>query len=161
MKKIHLRLAVLVVAACTAFAAIGTAGEPVQDRLGLASHLGEVVVVDFWASWCKPCRQELPWLATMQARHAKAGLTVLTVNLDQERPQADKLLATLGVTLPVVYDPDGALAEAHQIEGMPTSLIYDRDGKLRATRVGFDRDEEDAFEKLLVELLAGGTGDAP
>jgi hypothetical protein len=65
------------------------------------------------------------------------------------------------VTLPVVYDPDGALAEANKIEGMPTSLIYDRDGKLRATRVGFDRDEEDAFEKLLVELLAGGKGDAP
>jgi len=134
----------------------GAAGEP----LDLASHRGEVVVVDFWASWCKPCRQELPWLAAMQAKHGKAGLTVLTVNLDRDRADADKLLASLGVNLPVVHDPDGKIAEAHRLEGMPTSLIYGRDGKLRATRVGFVPEDEAKFEALLMDLLTKGESDA-
>jgi thiol-disulfide isomerase/thioredoxin len=128
----------------------GVAAEP----LDLASHQGEVVVVDFWASWCKPCRQELPWLAQMQAKHGAKGLTVLTVNLDRDRADADEMLASLGVDLPVVHDPEGKLAEAHKLEGMPTSLIYGRDGTLRATRIGFMPEDAAKFEALLVDLLA-------
>ena len=127
--------------------------------LDLASHRGEVVVVDFWASWCKPCRAELPWLAAMQAEHGAAGLTVLTVNLDRKRADADELLASLGVALPVVHDPDGKLAEAHKLAGMPTSLVYDRDGTLRATRVGFVPEDEAKFEALLVNLLKESADD--
>lgn len=131
-----------------------------DEMIDLASHRGEVVVVDFWASWCKPCRAELPWLASMQAKHRAEGLVVLTVNVDRGRAEADKLLASLGVTLPVIHDPDGKLAELYQLEGMPSSLIYDRDGTLRATRVGFAPEDEAEFEALLVDLLKVSGSDA-
>lgn len=130
------------------------------DPLGLANHRGEVVVVDFWASWCKPCRQELPWLAQMAARHQEAGLTVLTVNVDAKRADAEKLLTTLGVTLPVTWDPDGKLAEANHLEGMPTSLVFDRQGQLTSTHVGFRTEDEAAFEAEIVRLLAEGADGA-
>jgi thiol-disulfide isomerase/thioredoxin len=139
---------------------VAEVAEAADESIDLASHRGEVVVVDFWASWCKPCRAELPWLASMQARHGAEGLTVLTVNVDRERADADKLLAALGVTLPVIHDPDGKLAEAHELEGMPTSLVYDRDGMLRATRVGFVPEDEAEFEDLLIDLLKGSGNDA-
>jgi len=157
---VFLRIAIWGVAGIVALASLPCAAAD-TGQLDLVSHRGEVVVVDFWASWCKPCRLELPWLAAMQTKHGAVGLTVLTVNLDRQRADADKLLASLGVSLPVIHDPDGKLAEAHGLEGMPTSLLYDREGTLRATRVGFETEDQAEFEALLVSLLAGSQGDAP
>ncbi len=151
----------VVLGICILLALAGGAGlAAAGETLDLAAHRGEVVVVDFWASWCKPCRLELPWLAAMQAKHGAQGLSVLTVNLDRDRADADRLLASLAVDLPVIHDPDGEIAEAHKLEGMPTSLIYGRDGTLRATRVGFVPEDEAKFEALLMNLLKESDDDA-
>jgi thiol-disulfide isomerase/thioredoxin len=156
LKNVVMGICALLVMAGVASVNVAVAGEP----LDLAAHQGEVVVVDFWASWCKPCRLELPWLAAMQTKHGAQGLAVLTVNLDRDRADADRLLASLAVDLPVIHDPDGKIAAAHKLEGMPTSLIYGRDGTLRATRVGFVPEDEAKFEALLLNLLKESDDDA-
>ncbi len=124
--------------------------------LALAAHHGDVVVVDFWASWCKPCQASLPWLGTMQTRHGQQGLTIVTVNVDHERKLADRFLSGLPTPMTVVYDPDGKVAEAFDLQGMPTSYVYDRSGKLRATHLGFHPDDVAALESELTGLLAEG-----
>jgi thiol-disulfide isomerase/thioredoxin len=128
--------------------------------LDLTAHRGEVVVVDFWASWCRPCQASLPWLASLQSNYADRGLTILAVNVDRERERADRFLAGLPDSLAVVYDPAGKIASAYELEGMPMTFVYDRRGKLRDTRLGFDPRETTQLETELVALLKeeGGHG---
>ena len=129
---------------------------PEAPTLDLAAHRGEVVYVDFWASWCGPCRKSFPWLANLQEADRKRGLVVLTVNVDRERKAADRFLNEVGVQLPVVYDPQGKLAGTYKLEGMPSCFIYDRAGKLRVTHDGFvpggtETELEPQIEALLSE----------
>ncbi len=146
-------LATGIVIAQPAAAAAPASVEQAPAALGLAAHRGEVVVVDFWASWCKPCQASLPWLASLQATYADRGLTVLAVNVDRERERADRFLAGLPDSLAVVYDPAGKIASAFELEGMPMTFVYDRRGKLRQTHLGFDPAETTQLEAELVALL--------
>jgi YD repeat-containing protein len=130
------------------------------EALGLTAHSGKVVVVDFWASWCKPCRMSLPWLAGMQELYAQKGLVVLTVNVDRERELADRFLTSLQAELPVVYDARGEIAKVYDVQGMPSSYVYDRSGRLRAAHLGFHPDDESELEDQLVALLAEENGNA-
>lgn len=127
--------------------------------LDLAAHRGEVVYVDFWASWCPPCRKSLPWLAGMQAKYRARGLTVLTVNVDREPTAAARFLASLPDSLPIVYDPQGRLAAAYGLQGMPSSFLYDRSGTLRSTQVGFEPTRAAEVELQIENLLAEGAPD--
>jgi YD repeat-containing protein len=164
----HLALLVLgaaltkmIVVAQPATAAAPASVEQAPAELDLAVHRGEVVVVDFWASWCKPCQVSLPWLASMQARYAARGLTVLAVNVDRERERADRFLAGLPDSLAVVYDPAGKIASVYELEGMPMTFVYDRRGKLRETHLGFDPAETPQLEAELVALLKEEGSHAP
>ena len=115
---------------------------------------GRVVYLDFWASWCAPCRQSFPWMNALQSRYSGRGLTVLAVNLDHERADADLFLEHLGPAFEVRFDPQGDWARYFKVQGMPTSVILDRAGKPRFTHIGFDKRDAPAFEAQIQQLLA-------
>src|SRR5688572_1124281 len=131
--------------------AVTAAGAPSLD---ISRHRGQVVIVDFWASWCKPCRQSIPWLNAMRERYGTQGLTIIGVNVDAERRDADRFLRAVPIAFDVVFDPAGALAAQFKVKGMPSSYVFDRNGKLVDTYVGFREatraDHEAALEKLLI-----------
>lgn len=128
------------------------------DAFHLADHQGKVVVIDFWASWCKPCRQALPWLADLQRKYGDQGLQVVAVNLDQDLKACADMLACLPPEVILVHDPEGKLAEQHKLEGMPSAYLFDRTGKPAGSHVGFRSGEAENREKELQNLLKKGTG---
>lgn len=135
---------------------IGTvcaASPPAAEPLDLARHRGQVVIVDFWASWCKPCRQSIPWLNTMRARYGASGLTIIGVNVDAERRDADRFLRDVPIEFEIIFDPDGALAKQFKVQAMPTTYVFDRTGKLVETQLGFRDAKKGEHEAALENLL--------
>jgi thiol-disulfide isomerase/thioredoxin len=114
---------------------------------------GGVVYVDFWASWCVPCRKSFPWMMELLNRYGESGLQIVAVNVDRKRSDADKFLQDTGTSLPVVFDPDGKLAKLYDLQVMPTSFVYGRDGTLRLQQDGFNPGETNSVESLIRELL--------
>lgn len=123
--------------------------------LDIKAHAGKVVIVDFWASWCAPCRQSIPWLNDMQAKYAARGLVVIGVNVDTERPLAQKFLAQTPARFEIVYDAQGRLPQEYGVQGMPASFIFDRAGRLVGKHLGFKNAGRDEYEALLVKTLNG------
>lgn len=128
------------------------AGEP--PALDLGAYEGKVVVVDFWASWCVPCRRSFPWMNEMTARYADDGLVFIAVNMDAERAEADAFLAEYPADFRIVYDGGaGTLAREFEVMAMPTSYVFDRSGNRVARHLGFKVKQQDEYEALIVETL--------
>jgi thiol-disulfide isomerase/thioredoxin len=121
--------------------------------LDIAVYKGQVVVVDFWASWCTPCRRSIPWLNQMRAKYGERGLVVIGVNVDKEREDAARFLRDVPIDFDVVYDPAGELAARYGVEGMPSTYVYSRDGVLVARHLGFQNAKRPEYEALLGRLL--------
>jgi thiol-disulfide isomerase/thioredoxin len=118
------------------------------------SHLrGRVVIVDFWASWCKPCRQSIPWLNTLKARYADSGLTIIGVNVDAERRDADRFMRDVPIEFEIRFDPEGHIARQFKVPAMPVTYVLDRSGKLVATHLGFRDARKDEVEESIRNLL--------
>ena len=115
---------------------------------------GRVVYLDFWASWCGPCRQSFPWMQTLKNTYEDQGLTIVAVNLDADRVDAQKFLDQFKPTFDVRYDPDGKLAEAYNIKSMPSSVMIDRHGVARFAHMGFRPVDGAVYEAQLRGLLA-------
>ena len=120
----------------------------------LAEFRGSVVYLDFWASWCAPCRQSFPWMQTMQDAYGAEGLRVVAVNVDQYRADAEQFLAKFNPKFDVRFDPQGEVAARFKIQGMPTGVIIDRHGALRYTHIGFRPMDGAAYEDQLRRVLA-------
>jgi cytochrome c biogenesis protein CcmG, thiol:disulfide interchange protein DsbE len=114
-----------------------TAAADTADGLDLARFRGKVVLVDFWASWCEPCRQSFPWLNAMQAKYANQGLVVIGVNVDRVRSDADRFLQGVPAEFQIVYDPAGTLASQYDLPGMPVSYVIGPKGDVVGRHVGF------------------------
>lgn len=123
------------------------------DNIDFRDYRGKVVLLDFWASWCGPCRQSFPWMNDIQAKYTDQGLVIIAVNLDQEKQAADKFLAEVPATFKVVYDPDGGSAEQMEVMGMPMSYLIDRQGKLRYRLIGFNSRKKKEHEAHIFALL--------
>jgi len=132
------------------FSLPGRDGRPVASD----SLRGKVVYVDFWASWCGPCRQSFPWLATLQKTYGAQGLEVVAIDLDKDRDDADKFLAEVPAPFTVAFDPAGKTAEAFHVTGMPSSFLLDRKGNILASHVGFDPKRAPAAEARVKEACA-------
>lgn len=126
------------------------AGEPHE----LDVLRGRVVYLDFWASWCVPCRQSFPWMQTMEATYAARGLTVVAVNLDHDRADADSFLRSFHPDFEIRFDPEGRWAQRFDVRGMPTSLIIDRHGVVRFTHIGFWPGDASKHVEQIEQLLA-------
>jgi len=124
------------------------------SSLDLTNSHGRVVYLDFWASWCGPCRQSFPWMETMKSTYEAQGLEIITVNLDTDRANADKFLEQFHPTFDVRFDPKGKLAELYKVQGMPSSVLIDRHGVTRFTHVGFRPVDGPVYEAQVRELLA-------
>ncbi|MEZ4388846.1 MAG: TlpA disulfide reductase family protein [Candidatus Krumholzibacteriia bacterium] len=131
---------------------------PAKD-FDLADYAGKVVVVDFWASWCPPCREAMPFLSAMQEKYGDQGLVTIAVNLDQDPSAPDKFIAQLNDQIIVVRDgEEGLIARKHNVTGLPTALVIDRSGKIVSTHVGFHKTEKEPREAELKKLLAAREG---
>lgn len=133
--------------------AISGAAPADANAFDLAHHRGRVVIVDFWASWCKPCRQSIPWLNSMRARYGASGLDVIGVNVDAERSDADRFLRDVPIEFEIVFDPNGDLAKKFKVQGMPSSYVFDRNGVLVETHLGFRDAKKAQHEAALMNLL--------
>jgi thiol-disulfide isomerase/thioredoxin len=98
---------------------------------------GKVVLVDFWASWCEPCKQSFPVMEELHKRYAERGLVIIAVNVDENRPDMEAFLKKNTATFVVLRDPNQKLVEKTGIATMPSSFLIDREGKVRFTHTGF------------------------
>ena len=122
--------------------------------LDLSAHQGKVVIVDFWASWCVPCRRSFPWMNAMQAKYADRGLVIIAVNMDADGNEAANFLRDYPADFEIVYDPDGELAREYDVIAMPSSYLFDREGKQIARHLGFKVSKQDEYESTLAEALS-------
>ncbi|MBX7144237.1 MAG: TlpA family protein disulfide reductase [Oligoflexia bacterium] len=124
------------------------------DALSISKFQGQVVYLDFWASWCGPCKRSLPWLQEIAERFKERGLRVVAVNLDQNSVDGQKFIRELGLkALEVHFDPDGVSAEAFSVDSMPSSVLIDKSGKVRAVLHGFRESEKEELVTKIEGLL--------
>jgi thiol-disulfide isomerase/thioredoxin len=122
--------------------------------IDLARYRGQVVYLDFWASWCAPCRQAFPWMQALEESYQGQGLAVVAINLDHVRADAEQFLQEFHPDFTVQFDPQGTFAERFKVAGMPTSVIIDRHGVARFTHIGFRPVDRQTSENELRVLLA-------
>ena len=139
-----------VLATSEGFAGLSTAFAP--DSFG-DEMIGKVVVMDFWASWCKPCRKSFPWMNQLLTRYPADKFTVITVNLDAETESMHDFLEKVPARFDVYHDPSGSIAEKFQLEGMPTSYLIDRNGKVVKKHIGFLEKDIEKYESEIEALL--------
>lgn len=125
-----------------------------QANLDLKGLRGHVVYVDFWASWCTPCRQSFPWMKALESTYGNRGLSVVAIDLDHDRQDAQRFLRMFKPNFPVIFDPAGTLAQRFNVMGMPTSVLIDREGKIRYQHVGFLLKQRAEYEQQVLGLLA-------
>jgi thiol-disulfide isomerase/thioredoxin len=126
----------------------------VDGAVQLSDLKGKVVYLDFWASWCVPCKKSFPWMDSMQKHYADQGFEVLAVNLDKDRSLADAFLRQKAVSFTVAFDENGDSASSYQLRGMPSSYLIGRDGKVRASHIGFREKDKDKLEQAIKSLLS-------
>lgn len=114
---------------------------------------GEVLYIDFWASWCNPCRKSFPWMNEMHKKYSSRGLKIVAVNVDTEAELAAKFLQQVPASFAVHYDPAGELATDFQIPGMPSSFIIDSAGRVHFSHTGFFLNQTHEYENEIVSLL--------
>ena len=105
--------------------------------LDLAKYRGKVVLVDFWASWCGPCKQALPFVATLSRHYRPGDLVVITINEERQRAAGEAFLHQVQSNLPVIWDSAGSIGKIWTVNEMPTTLLFDRKGKMRFRHQGF------------------------
>lgn len=105
-----------------------------------------IVLIDFWASWCGPCKQSFPWMAEMQRRYAAQGLEIVAVNVDRKRADAERFLAGTPAAFTVVFDAAGATPNAWNVRAMPSSYLVDRQGRIVHVDQGFREDMKAPIE---------------
>jgi peroxiredoxin len=114
---------------------------------------GQVVLVNFWATWCGPCREEMPRLDTLYQKYRKSGFVLLGVNVDDDPHTALATAAKLGVSFPVLLDTDKKVSKLYDLNTMPSTIVIDRDGKMRFLHRGYRAGTEGDYEQQIRGLL--------
>lgn len=122
-------------------------------NIRLAEQRGKVVMINFWASWCGPCRKEMPLLDELYQRYEPAGFTLFGVNVEQNPEAAQRFLEDVGVSFPILYDPESSVSQRYQVDAMPTTVMVDRDGQVRYVNRGYKDGDEEKYRKQVRELI--------
>ncbi len=125
------------------------------EAVALDKLRGKVVYVDFWASWCGPCRRSFPFMNEMLSKYGARGFTVLGVNVDKKRADAERFLAQVPATFTIVFDETGATPSAWAVKGMPSSYLVDGTGKVVFVERGFTDEQKVQLEQRIASLVAG------
>jgi peroxiredoxin len=123
------------------------------DNIKLSELRGQVVMINFWASWCGPCRQEMPLLDQLYQRYQPMGFTLLGVNVEEDSSAANKVLKEIPVTFPILYDTRNKVSENYQVKAMPSTVLIDRDGKMRFLHKGYKPGYEQEYQQQIRELI--------
>lgn len=160
-KNILLGLACSVIAA-TSLAASGLTGQPAPDfalksssgeNLRLSEYRGDVVMVNFWATWCGPCRQEMPLLDEMFSKYERVGFSLLGVNIDENSSKAMNMVSELGVSFPIVFDTRKEVSKLYEVDAMPVTVLIDREGTVRYVHHGYKPGYEQMYLDQIKSLL--------
>lgn len=122
-------------------------------NLRLKEQRGQVVLVNFWASWCGPCRQEMPQLNRLYDKYRAAGFTLLAVNIDDDAGLGTRTAARWELHFPVLLDADKAVSKLYDLGSMPATVLIDRDGRVRYLHRGYREGMEEAYERQIRELV--------
>ena len=164
MKLRTARITVRTVAAllCAMPALAGTAGGPAPSfslpardgsNVSLAQYKGQVVMINFWASWCGPCRQEMPLLDNIYKKYGKMGFTLIGVNVEPDRKAAEAWLAQTPVTFPVLFDTESKVSRLYSVSGMPTTVFVDRKGNVREVHQSYKPGDENGYLDQIRSLM--------
>lgn len=123
------------------------------ERLSISQYKGQVLLIDFWASWCAPCRESMPYLNALYRRSMGRGFTIIAVNIDDRPEQGQVFLAEFPVDYPVISDASGSLAKSFGVRAMPTAFLLDREGVVHRILEGFKRDELTSLQQAIEQLL--------
>jgi thiol-disulfide isomerase/thioredoxin len=124
-----------------------------SGTISLKQYRNQVVFVDFWASWCVPCKYSFPWMNEMQERYGKDGLKVIGINVDKDKAMAQKFLEHVPATFDIAYDPEGEIADLYSLKVMPSSYLIDRDGNLVHAHKGFKTSDGSKMEDMIRKLI--------
>jgi thiol-disulfide isomerase/thioredoxin len=122
-------------------------------NLRLQEQRGSVVMINFWATWCGPCRVEMPHLSRLYEKYRASGFTVLAVNIDEDPQKAARLAAQLGMRFPVLMDTEKKVSRLYDLSTMPSTVLVDRDGRVRYITRGYRDGYEETYDKQIRELL--------
>ena len=121
--------------------------------ISLADFQGQVVMVNFWATWCAPCREEMPHLEALYQRYSDLGFTLLGINVEEDSSGADKFLEETPVSFPILFDPDSEVSELYDVIAMPSTVLVDRSGKMRFIHHGYQTGYENEYQSQIRALL--------
>ncbi len=164
MMKIRKLLAALALSlfAATSLASSGLAGRPAPDfalksstgeNMRLSEYRGDVVMINFWATWCGPCRQEMPLLDDLYQRYQRVGFNLLGVNIDDDSNRAMAMIRELGVDFPVLFDNRKEVSKMYDVDAMPVTVIVDREGTVRYVHQGYKPGYEEKYLNEIRTLL--------
>ncbi|HUO95658.1 MAG TPA: TlpA disulfide reductase family protein [Steroidobacteraceae bacterium] len=165
--RIKTLLPALALAAAASVSSTATAADPIGQPapafslplrggsapLGLEKLRGQVVMVNFWASWCEPCRKEFPLLDQIYKKYKGAGFTLVGVNVEPEAKDAEGFIAKTPVTFPIVFDKDSAVSKLYHVSGMPTTVLIDRKGTLRWVHRSYVPGDENEYLNQVRAML--------
>jgi peroxiredoxin len=124
-----------------------------SPNLRLAEQRGRVVLVNFWATWCGPCKQEMPHLNRLYEKYRSAGFVLLGVNIDEDARKAAGAASGMGVRFPVLHDAAKGVTKLYDVQSMPATVLIDRDGKVRYLHRGYQDGLEARYEQQIRELV--------
>ncbi len=157
----------LVMAICLALASFSLASpalanEPAPNftlkslsgkNMKLSEMAGNVVLINFWASWCGPCREEMPLLNALHKKYQPLGFTVLGVNVEEQSKNAKGFLSNTPVDFPILLDNQNQVSRLYDVVAMPTTVLVDRDGNMRYLHKGYKPGDEDKYVKMVKKLI--------
>jgi len=122
-------------------------------NLKLSEYRGQVVLLNFWASWCGPCRQEMPLLNDLHKKYKKLGFSVMGVNVEEDSAKARKIVKEVKLKFPVLFDTKNKVSELYQVSAMPSTVIIDRNGNMRYVHKGYKPGDMSAYKKWVKKLI--------
>ena len=162
MKGLRISLLVLSIFMGSSLASSGLTGQTAPDfvlrsstgeNLRLSEYRGDVVMINFWATWCGPCRQEMPLLDELYGRYQRVGFSLLGINIDDDSRRAMAMVKELGVRFPVLFDEEKKVSKLYEVEAMPMTILLDREGTVRHIHYGYKPGYEQKYLNEIRSLL--------